>query len=159
MVQLSATRCSCIAILWISLVSFAAITLCVAPQRVFIFVYFFIDSVRKLLDTPRTPPPPTWTIYTSLPDVTVFIIRLGIHSENRVNLWMTELNAFIQSDSIYIRLDVVRCSGCRFSLSVELKWNDTGYAIRIRTDIIQHPTQYLNPDRTEMLFTCNNEPQ
>jgi hypothetical protein len=36
-------------------VSFAAITLCVASQRVFIVVslYFAIDSVRKLLDTPR----------------------------------------------------------------------------------------------------------
>jgi hypothetical protein len=35
-------------------VSFAAITLCAASQRVFIFVvvYFVIDSVRKLLDTP-----------------------------------------------------------------------------------------------------------
>jgi hypothetical protein len=34
--------------------SFAAITLCVASQQVFIFVvvYFVIDSVRKLLDTP-----------------------------------------------------------------------------------------------------------
>jgi hypothetical protein len=32
MVQLSATRCSCIAILWVSLVIFAAITLCVASQ-------------------------------------------------------------------------------------------------------------------------------
>jgi uncharacterized protein HemY len=38
-------------------VSFAAITLCVASQWVFIVVvvvvvYFVIDSVRKLLDTP-----------------------------------------------------------------------------------------------------------
>jgi hypothetical protein len=34
-------------------VSFAAITLCVASQRVFIVavVYFVIDSVRKFLDT------------------------------------------------------------------------------------------------------------
>jgi hypothetical protein len=47
MVQLSATRRSCV-----SLVSFAAINLRVASQRVFIFVvYFVIDSVRKLLDT------------------------------------------------------------------------------------------------------------
>jgi hypothetical protein len=38
MVRLSATRCSCIAILWVSLAIFAAITLCVAFQRVFIFV-------------------------------------------------------------------------------------------------------------------------
>jgi hypothetical protein len=53
MVQFSATRCSCIAILWVSLVSFAAITLCVASGRVFIVVrvYFLMDSVRKLLDT------------------------------------------------------------------------------------------------------------
>jgi hypothetical protein len=29
-----------------------AITLCVASQRVFIVVYFVIDSVRKLLGTP-----------------------------------------------------------------------------------------------------------
>jgi hypothetical protein len=39
-------------------VSFAAVTLCVASQRVFIVivvvvvVYFFVDSVWKLLDTP-----------------------------------------------------------------------------------------------------------
>jgi hypothetical protein len=52
MVQLSATRCSCIAILRVSLASFAVITVCVASQRVFIVVYFVIDSVRKLLDTP-----------------------------------------------------------------------------------------------------------
>jgi hypothetical protein len=53
-VQLSATRCSCIAILWVTRVSFAAITLCVASQRVTpkINLYFFIDSVRKLLDKP-----------------------------------------------------------------------------------------------------------
>jgi hypothetical protein len=54
MVYLSATRCSCIAILWANLVSFVAITLRVASQRLFIVVvvYFVIDSVRKLLDTP-----------------------------------------------------------------------------------------------------------
>jgi hypothetical protein len=38
-------------------VSFTAITLCIASQRVLIFiivvvVHFVIDSVRKLLDTP-----------------------------------------------------------------------------------------------------------
>jgi hypothetical protein len=57
MIQLSATRCSFIAVLLVSLVSFTAIILCVASQRVFIFVvvvvlYFVIDSVRKLFDTP-----------------------------------------------------------------------------------------------------------
>jgi hypothetical protein len=52
MVLLSATRCSCITILWVILVSFAIITPCVASQWVFIVVYFVIDSVWKLLDTP-----------------------------------------------------------------------------------------------------------
>jgi hypothetical protein len=36
-------------------VGFAAITLCLASQRVFVVVvvvYFVIDSVRQLLDTP-----------------------------------------------------------------------------------------------------------
>jgi hypothetical protein len=45
MVQHSATRFSCISILLISLVSFAAITLCVASQRMFVVL------VSKSLDS------------------------------------------------------------------------------------------------------------
>jgi hypothetical protein len=47
MVQLSATRRSCINILRVSLVSFAAVTLCVASQRLLIVVsvYFISKSV------------------------------------------------------------------------------------------------------------------
>jgi hypothetical protein len=41
-VQLSATRCSCIAILWVSLVSFAATTLYVASQREYIIIIIII---------------------------------------------------------------------------------------------------------------------
>jgi hypothetical protein len=54
MIQFSATRCSCIANLRVSLMSFAVITLCVASQRAFIIVkrIFHNDTVRKLLDTP-----------------------------------------------------------------------------------------------------------
>jgi hypothetical protein len=43
----AATRCNCIAILWVRLVSFAAITLCVASQQVFVVVvvvYFFMTQ-------------------------------------------------------------------------------------------------------------------
>jgi len=46
MVQFSATRHSCIAILWVSLVSFAAINFCVASQRVFIVIVYCV--FRKL---------------------------------------------------------------------------------------------------------------
>jgi hypothetical protein len=54
MVQNFATRCSFIAILWVSLVTFSAITLCGACQQMFtvVLVYFVIDSVRRLMDTP-----------------------------------------------------------------------------------------------------------
>jgi hypothetical protein len=51
MVQFSDTRCSCVAILFVSLVNFSAISLCVASQHEFV-VYFVIDSIRKLLDIP-----------------------------------------------------------------------------------------------------------
>jgi hypothetical protein len=55
MVQLSATRCSCIAILWVSLMAFAAITLCVASQRVFIVasVYFVMTQSGNFWIHPR----------------------------------------------------------------------------------------------------------
>jgi hypothetical protein len=45
MVQLSTTRCSCIASLWVRLVSCAAITLCVASQRVFIVTYSVVQDI------------------------------------------------------------------------------------------------------------------
>jgi hypothetical protein len=53
-VELFATRSICIAILWVNLVSFATITLCVASERVIpkVSIYIFIDLVWKLLDTP-----------------------------------------------------------------------------------------------------------
>jgi hypothetical protein len=55
MVQLSASMCSYIAILWVSLGSFAAITLCVASQRVFIVVviYFVMTQSGNFWIHPR----------------------------------------------------------------------------------------------------------
>jgi hypothetical protein len=46
MIELSATRCNCVAILRVNVVSFAAITFCVASQRVFIvvIVYFIMTQ-------------------------------------------------------------------------------------------------------------------
>jgi hypothetical protein len=54
MEQVSATRCSCVAVLCVGLVSFAAITICIASYRLFIVVslYVVIDLARKLLDVP-----------------------------------------------------------------------------------------------------------
>jgi hypothetical protein len=55
MVQLSVNSCSCIAILWVSLVSFAAITLCVASQQVVpnVSVYFFMTQSGNFWIHPR----------------------------------------------------------------------------------------------------------
>jgi hypothetical protein len=52
MVQLSATRCSCIAILWGSPENFGAITLCVASRRVFVVVVVVV--VISLWLSPET---------------------------------------------------------------------------------------------------------
>jgi hypothetical protein len=58
-------------------VSFAAITLYVSCQRVFIAVsvYFVIDSVRKLLDTPSYPWWAASTAYTAVILVTVLPVK------------------------------------------------------------------------------------
>jgi hypothetical protein len=55
MVELSASRCSFIAILSVSLVSFAAITLCVASQQVFVVgvVYFAMTQSGNFWTLPR----------------------------------------------------------------------------------------------------------
>jgi hypothetical protein len=58
--------------------SFVAITLCGASQRVFIVasIYFFIDAVRKLLDTPLYFVKITNPHYAALPDFS-YILSLN----------------------------------------------------------------------------------
>jgi len=65
-------QCNYITILWVNLVSFATITLCIASQLVFIVVaavYFVIDSVQKLLDTPLPTFIVHWTDSTDFDNV------------------------------------------------------------------------------------------
>jgi hypothetical protein len=92
MVQLSASRCSFIAILWVSLVSFAAITLYVASQRVFIVVvYFVINSVRNFWINPRIlmKSCDNWNTNTTMNRVLVRTAKEGVIPE----LWQrTEEN-------------------------------------------------------------------
>jgi len=47
MLQLSATICSCITILWVSLVSLFVITLSVTSQRLFIVVVYFVMTQSR----------------------------------------------------------------------------------------------------------------
>jgi hypothetical protein len=57
-------------------VSFGAIILCVASQRVFfvVVVYFVIDSVRKLLDTP--------SYYVT---IKIHLLRIWMNMENDID--------------------------------------------------------------------------
>jgi hypothetical protein len=72
MVHPSATRCSCIAILWASLASFDAITLRAASERVFIDLFFFVMCpVRILLDKPS---------YSK-----IFVVLLSHFSKDRIS--------------------------------------------------------------------------
>jgi hypothetical protein len=92
MVQLSVTRCSCIAILWVSLVSFAAITLYVASQRVFV-VYFVIDSVRKILDTPSYPR--LWLYYKYTEQIRTEFREDESYFRGRKTLWAPAIDRML----------------------------------------------------------------
>jgi hypothetical protein len=61
-------------------VSFAAITLCVTSQRVFIIVYFVINSVRKLLDITLT------YSHTAAPNSSVSFVGTTVSSMNSPEL-------------------------------------------------------------------------
>jgi hypothetical protein len=92
MLQLSATRCSCTAVLWASILNFASITLCVASQWVIrkVSVYFFIESVRKLLDTPS-----------------YYVLRIAImYTKQQVEENIVEIKElyYIRWDKLYIIL-------------------------------------------------------
>jgi hypothetical protein len=72
MVQLSATRCSCTAILWVSLVSFAAITLCVASQRAFIVISLSAQSGNFWIHPRTRNKPVAWYCSCFCPLTTSF---------------------------------------------------------------------------------------
>jgi hypothetical protein len=72
-------------------VSFAAITLCVASQRVFIVVialYFVIDSVRRLLDTPSYIEVADEQRYEMWGSVNVVALRQSQKFGQAFSLWM-----------------------------------------------------------------------
>jgi hypothetical protein len=99
MVQLSATTCSCIAILWVSLVSFAAVIFCVASRRLFV-VCFVFDSVRKLLDT---------FLY-----VTILLFSvIALYSSVTVFKFCKQLKHALLTDNEYLALELQRSPQCK----------------------------------------------
>jgi hypothetical protein len=119
MIELSATRCSCIAILWVSLVSFVAITLCVASQRVFIVVDFVINSVRKLLDTASYEGygGKTHQIGSQYSDITVpscrklYHLQFSLQADSPENFRYTFVCTFVDAQLLHpIELNKMFCS-------------------------------------------------
>jgi hypothetical protein len=115
-IQLSATRCSCIAVLWVSLVSFTTINFCVASwviQKV--SLYFVIDWVWKLMDTP---------LYTQFSVLTmpwnttvnwfpkVFSVLLLHCSECVKMIWSEALWRRFLGLGTYTGTKWVECDGC-----------------------------------------------
>jgi len=89
MVQPSATRCSSKAISWVSLVSFAAITLCVASQRVFIVVvYFVMTQSGNFWIHPRVMS----FLWIYFPAHTNFLLFTGLTPHSDGVLYLTEEN-------------------------------------------------------------------
>jgi len=121
-VQLSATRCSCIAILWVSLASFAAITFCVASQRVFILVngIFRYDSVRKLLDTP------SYVFF-------IFPVRVPAAEDIEISVWGTQItgNALSKVSVHIYRIHISLLPSIKFPGSIfgsEVTHRDWGFS-------------------------------
>jgi hypothetical protein len=81
MVQLSATRYSYTATFWVSLVSFAAVTLCVTSQRVFIFIVVMTQSGNFWIN-PRMVP------RKSVPEIWCFKISYCGSSRTVLNLFV-----------------------------------------------------------------------
>jgi hypothetical protein len=72
--------------------SFAAITLCVASERVIpkLSVYFFIDSVRKLLDTPSYIFHARFEVFTAIKIQNVlWVVTLGSNMVELISYHIT----------------------------------------------------------------------
>jgi hypothetical protein len=111
-VQLSATRCSCIAILWVSLVSFAAITLCVASQRVFIVVsvYFVVTQSGNFWIYP---------LVLHINETTTAFSRLSFQSRTNSqchsNRWRAHNHLFVNT------LNILHCKQCLLWVWTDLR--------------------------------------
>jgi hypothetical protein len=147
--QLSATTCSCIAILWVSLVSFASITIYVASQRVFIVVsvYFIIDSVRKLLETPSYAwwPTPTGHVNTVLTDTLISgsVPKLPT-TTNSMQFGLYVFWMMVSDGEL-----CVECS-LHFKLRQELSSLTVGFPLAVLNSVCTWPSAYQVTGETQL---------
>jgi hypothetical protein len=101
MVQLSATKCSCIAILWVSLVSFDAITLCVVSQRVLMLLFISLSTYSgNFWIYPRTFVFEQWTVIPTMNNDIMTAGRLTWVTSKEI----TSLRSILYHSSVYARL-------------------------------------------------------
>jgi hypothetical protein len=132
-VQLSATRCSCIGILWVSLVSFAAITLCVASQRV-VFRYrlspetFRYTLVRRVWYASTR----TWGCLLSRPDLHRHTVFQKSHFRNHGHLLqLCYMFGFLSLGHFVIKLAGVLFFFRRNSFRIFFGWSTSLSAIQM----------------------------
>jgi hypothetical protein len=82
MIELSATRCSCIAILWVSLVSYAAITFCIAFNERLLLLLLLFDLHNKFRNI--------WFICLHTEFIDIWLICL--HAEF-IDIWLICLHS------------------------------------------------------------------
>jgi hypothetical protein len=93
-------------------VSFAATALCVASHQVFIVVsvYFIIDSVRKLLDTPSYNIP-AYVWRESGKKHEYKSVALSLHQSDRFDMWMDLFKTKLTCNG-YLHDSTARGVGC-----------------------------------------------
>jgi hypothetical protein len=90
MVQLSANKCSCVAILWVSLLSFDTITLCVASERVFIVVYFVMTQSGNFWIHPRILPLRFYFVFLKSDYFLVCVVSKQLQVESKIQSHFTD---------------------------------------------------------------------
>jgi hypothetical protein len=109
----SAIKCSCIAILWVSLVRFAAITLCVGSQRMFIVVSVYPVALSNQLLTLLLlmPSPRSRMRGNSPPRLRGKMLRSSGYFTFSFTTTITVRNLLVPRHQIFLLLDEAsRCS-------------------------------------------------
>jgi hypothetical protein len=128
MVQLSATRCSCIAILWVSILSFAAIPFVLLLKECLCCLFLY-DLFGKLLDTPSY--------------VCIYIIH------THINIWQLRYPwDKLTQNQVLRSTDCITWSACVTWWCIWLLWG---------MRLVPLSFEFLNPsNRPRVLISCDS---
>jgi len=137
MIQLSATRCNCVAILWVSLMGFAAISLCVASQRAVpnISVYFIIGKfwIHPRIGRGFSRPHRTFCANSCHSTTRCHNLEdhdLNLHRRENLKISQHMITLFRFCRHLYYNKIPVVTSGA--SVNTDLDWLSTWISVRIQ---------------------------